>query len=81
VSTIRERDAAWDGHNRMAPMADRHALLIAGDALVEAATVFQNHHRRTECGYYVDLGHWTDACQRAEEAFGIALAAWKAATG
>jgi hypothetical protein len=81
VSTIRERDAAWDGHNRLAPMADRHDLLVVGDALAEAMTVFENHHRRIECGDDKMVGHWTAACQSAEDATLTALAAWKAATG
>ena len=75
MSTIRELDAAWNGHSRLTPMADRHTLLVAGDALAEAVTVFTNHHRNAEC-----IAFETE-CQAAEDAVFVAHAAWKAATG
>ncbi len=68
MSTIRERDAAWDGHNRLAPMADRHALLVAGDALAEAVG--------SQIGVPEDNHQQPCPCWAHE-----ALAAWKAATG
>lgn len=67
MTTIRERDAAWDNHNRLAPMADRHTLLAAGDALAEAVRHPVAPHQPAD---------WTGPCPLC-----AALTAWKAATG
>ena len=68
MSTIRERDAAWDGHNRLAPMEDRHALLVAGDALAQEILEHVG----------ADLTFHRQPCPCWEHRV---TAAWKAATG
>jgi hypothetical protein len=62
----RERDAAWDGHNRLTPMADRHDLMAAGDKLAAAAAKHINDPRSTP--------PWHAELHRA-------LLDWKEATG
>ena len=54
------------------------ALKAAGDALAEALTVLESHHRTVECG---EAGTWSHSCEEAEEASGAAVTAWKAAEG
>lgn len=82
MTTIRELDAAWNGHSRLTPMADRHSLLIAGDALAEAAQAYLDH-LNVEQGpdNSEQMLTWAETDYRLVEALRPAIAAWKAVTG